>query len=204
MPSSCASRPFLAALWSILFIAAADTAEVARFPTYDVGGRLLLPDNYETWIFVGSNLGLGYLPDAVAMTAVESQRAEDRAFHNIYIDPAAYAAFVQTGAFPDPTVFVMENYHAEARDPGGVLNEGEFNGELVRVEAAVKDSRRPTRPDSLDIWAYYAFQVDASGRPGGAARAFPDAACNTCHEVHAGHDNVWVQFYPKLRRRLQQ
>ena len=147
MPSSYASRPCLAALWSILFIAVADAAELPRSPAYDVGGRLLLPDNYENWIFVGSNLGLEYLPNAVAMTAVESQRAESRVFHNIYIDPAAYAAFIQTGAFPDPTVFVMENYQTEAKDPGGVLNEGVFNGELVRVEAAVKDSQRPTRPE---------------------------------------------------------
>ena len=33
-----------------------------------------------------------------------------------------------------------------------------------------------------------------------AAKAFPNKACYDCHLEHADDDNVWVQFYPTLRR----
>lgn len=172
-------------------------------PTYDPAGNLLLPKGYESWTFVGSNLGLAYKSGITAMTALEAQRAENQVFHNIYIDPAAYAAFTKTSKFPDPTILVMELYAAEAKDAGGVLNEGVYNGNLVGVEAAVKDSHRPTRPDSKENWAYYSFPLKVPGPPEPAAPAIADAKCYACHRLHAGHDNVWVQFYPKLKQWLR-
>ncbi|TIX69350.1 MAG: hypothetical protein E5V30_17830 [Mesorhizobium sp.] len=173
-------------------------------PVYDGNGQLLLPKGYETWVFAGSNLGLAYNDSIAAMTALEAERAGSKLFHNVYIDPASYTAFAKTGEFPDPTVLVMENYSAEAKDVGGLLNDGVFNGSRIRTEVAVKDSHRPTRPDSLETWAYYVFPADGSGQPAQAASAFPDAVCHACHKLHAGHDNVWTQFYPLLRRRLDQ
>jgi Asp-tRNA(Asn)/Glu-tRNA(Gln) amidotransferase A subunit family amidase len=35
-------------------------------PQYTAGGDLLLPSGFQTWVFVGSNLGLSYTPDAQA------------------------------------------------------------------------------------------------------------------------------------------
>ncbi|MBY5560564.1 cytochrome P460 family protein [Rhizobium leguminosarum] len=173
------------------------------FPEYDASGRLKIPQGYENWVFVGSNLGLAYKPDAVAFTAQEAERAGHQLFHNIYIDPAAYAEFVRAGTFPDPTILVMENYAAETKDAGGVLSEGFFNGSLVRVEVAVKNSKRPTKPGSVETWAYYFFPLGADGRPIEAAVPLADQACHACHQRHAGPDNVWVQFYPQLRRWLK-
>ncbi|UVK35732.1 cytochrome P460 family protein (plasmid) [Mesorhizobium sp. AR10] len=186
-----------------LLIGMAGSATAQTAPTYDASGNLVLPPSYENWVFVGSNLGLAYKSGAAAMTALEATRADSQVFHNIYIDPTAYAAFVKTGVFPDPTILIMENYAAEDKDSGGVLNGGTYNGNRVRVEAAVKDSHRPTRPDSKEVWAYYSFSVNAAGQPAPATSAFPDAACYSCHKLHAGHDNVWVQFYPQLRRWIQ-
>jgi hypothetical protein len=184
-----------------LLVAAAGASGIAQTvtPTYDADNKLRLPEGYEKWVFVGSNLGLAYKRRAPAMTALEAERANPQLFHNIYIDPAAYAAFLDTGRFPDPTVLVMENYTAEAKDTGGVITAGFFNGRRVMLEAAVKDSRRPTRPDSHEIWAYYTFGVAPSGRPDATAKAAADSECFACHKVHAGPDNVWVQFYPPLR-----
>lgn len=186
----------------LLMVLASYTAAGSQ-PSYQQDGRLILPDGYEAWVFVGSNFGLAYNPDTPAMTALEIQRAEQRLFHNIYIEPSAFAQFIKTGEFPDPTMFVMESYTAGSKAAGGILNDGFFNEDRSRVEAAVKDSRRPGRSEADKIWAYYSFAVDSGGQPASAARAFPDQSCHACHEMHAGHDNVWVQFYPKLRSRLK-
>ena len=41
--------------------------------------------------------------------AREANRAQDgQLFHNVYINPEAYAHFAATKEFPDPTILVME------------------------------------------------------------------------------------------------
>jgi hypothetical protein len=57
----------------------------------------------------------------------------------------------------------------------------------------VKNSARPD--GSKTDWAYYDFGLDRQ-----SAKAFPDKACYDCHVEHAAADNVWVQFYPTLRK----
>src|SRR5215831_19232237 len=44
-------------------------------PRYAPDGDLQLPNGFETWVFVGSNLGLSYTPDAAAAPAVECRQA---------------------------------------------------------------------------------------------------------------------------------
>lgn len=192
---------FLAAI--LLAVLTAHQAAAQAAPVYE-GNALLLPEGFDTWVFVGSDLGLVYKKETTGMTPLESARAATQAFHNIYMDKAAYDAFMADGTFPDPTVLVMELYLAESKDPGGVLTEGVFNGRRLSVEVAVKDSHRPTRPGSEGIWAYYQFPVGAAGAPAPKAVAEADADCFDCHTKHAGYDHVWVQFYPRLRARLGQ
>lgn len=175
-------------------------AQEAVVPQYEDNGDLKVPTGYERWVFVGSNLALGYNPSLPAMTAREALREEKGEFHNIYISPASYESYVTTGTFPDPTVLVMEHYVAEEREPTGILTEGEFNGARSGVEVAVKNTNRPD--GSATPWAYYVFtdRNDPSAvLP--AAPAFADVHCYNCHLEHASADNVWVQFYPILRDR---
>ncbi len=169
-------------------------------PQYNDSGNLKVPQGYETWVFVGSNLGLGYKQSLAAMTAVEAKRAERGSFHNIYINPGAYRQFIKKGTFPDPTVLVMEHYVAEDKEPKGIVDKGVFNGKRSGVEVAVKNTKRPD--GSSTPWAYYVFtdRTDPS-KVTPVATAFPDAACHQCHLEHASTDNVWVQFYPALRDR---
>src|SRR5215467_4630068 len=54
-------------------------------PRYAANGDLLLPVGFENWVFVGSNLGLGY--------EAEPPSGEPQ-YHNIYINPEAYAHFL--------------------------------------------------------------------------------------------------------------
>jgi len=170
-------------------------------PQYSDDGDLLLPNDYEGWVFVGSNLGLAYRPDLAVTTAAESARADRRLFHNIYIHPAAYAHFRSTKQFPDPTILVMERFAAADREPQGIVSAGVFNGARVGLEIAVKNSRRPDRKTT--IWAYYDFTDPSDGsKTKPKAAAFEDSDCESCHREHAGRDNVWVQFYPALRKFL--
>ena len=169
-------------------------------PQYESDGSLKIPTGYQKWVFVGSNLGLGYNATLPEMTAAEAVREQEGEFHNIYISPQAFEAFSQTGTFPDPTILVMEHYVAQDREPTGVLTEGVFNGARSGLEVAVKNANRPD--GSNTPWAYYVFtDPDDPNTVLPTARAFPDGACFQCHLEHASTDNVWVQFYPILRSR---
>ena len=170
-------------------------------PRYNVAHELLPPADFETWVFVGSNLGMAYRQSLSAMTATEAARADEQRFHNIYINPEAYAHFLEKRGFPDPTILVMENFAAADKEPKGVLASGVFNGKRVGVEVAVKNSSRPD--GSKTPWAYYVFtDPEDPSRVLPSAQAFPDNICESCHKQHASTDNVWVQFYPTLRKLL--
>jgi hypothetical protein len=171
-------------------------------PRYAPGGDLLLPDGFDTWVFVGSNLGLSYTPDAAAAAGTPPPRAPRQQFHNVSINKAAYDYFLANGRFPDRTVLVMQVFEAADKEPKGVLASGVFNGRRVGLEVAVKNASRPD--GKTTPWAYYSF-TDPSDRSKALASAvaFPDEACANCHQHHASIDNVWVQFYPALRDRRQ-
>jgi hypothetical protein len=166
--------------------------KAATAPQYNDKGELLKPTDYQSWVFVGSNLGLQY-----GKEVVEKDREKERAnsnpgtFHNVYINPEAYQAYVKTGKFPDGTILMMEVYEAVERGPQKVVTKGFYPGKFRSVEAAVKNSKRPD--GSKTDWAYYDFGAKRT-----SAGAFPDNACYQCHRQHASDDNVWVQFYPVL------
>jgi hypothetical protein len=161
-------------------------------PEYNADGELLLPKGYDQWVFVGANLGLGYREEAAASPP---------AFHNVYMETGAYLYFMENAEFPDPTEFLFEVYSTANKQADPEVNAGLFNDELEAVEMAVKDSKRPGHDQGAKIWAYYPFdKVDGTIQT--AAAAQPDKNCWACHDKHADFDNVWVQFYPRLKARL--
>lgn len=172
------------------------TSQSGTAPRYAANGELLAPVGFENWVFVGSNLGMSYKTSA---GAAERADADQPNFHNVYINPEAYAHFRDTGQFPDPTVLVMEVFAAADKEPKDVLAKGVFDGVRTGLEVAVKNTHRPdgrTTP-----WAYYNLTDPAdSSKIRASAPAFPDQACENCHHQHASMDNVWVQFYPTLRK----
>src|SRR6516164_863756 len=178
-------------------------SQSADEPRYTPGGDLLLPNGFDTWVFVGSNLGLSYTPDAAAAASAPPPRAaRQQQFHNVSINKAAYDYFSANGRFPEGTVLVMQVFEAADKEPRSVLASGVFNGSRVGLEVAVKNTSRPD--GKTTPWAYYNF-TDPSDRSKvlASATAFPDENCANCHQRHASIDNVWVQFYPALRERRQ-
>ncbi len=171
---------------------------------YNKQGELLRPEGYRTWVFVGADLGLDYSQRNDQSLDHPSKKDEypDQGlpFHNVYIDRAAYEQFARTGEFPDKTVLVLELFESRRKEPRNVVTRGQYEGNRVALEVAVKDRERPD--GSKTPWAYYDF----TGGPGPSgravresARAKPDGSCYECHKKHADVDNVWVQFYPTLR-----
>jgi hypothetical protein len=177
----------------------------ASAPRYNSSAELLRPEGYRTWVFVGADLGLDYSQrndQSVDYPKNKDEMAEDepRPFHNVYIDRAAYDHYARTGEFPDKSMLVLELFESRRKEPRHIVTRGQFEGNRVALEVAVKDVSRPD--GSTTPWAYYDF----TGKPGPSgrevresARAKPDASCYDCHKKHADVDNVWVQFYPTLR-----
>ena len=153
-------------------------------PHYDRNGALLRPSEPRNWRFVGTSYGLGY-----------SKRTRPGAdtFKNIYMQQEAFDAFMARGEFPEQTMLAMLIFEtATAESP---RERGYFQGDMVAMEIAVKDTDRFETG-----WAYFDF-----GEAGDGARSTPfpqDSGCNDCHAEN-GHDNVFTQFYPELRRRSE-
>lgn len=174
-----------------------------RSPQYNEQGELKLPGDYRTWVFVGSNLGIEYGDDATQPAKKNAAKEDEKKavakkakvgnFHNVYINPEAYAEYVKSGKFPEKTVLVLDVYKAESGDPQSIVSEGLFPGKQTGIAAAVKNSARPD--GSKTDWAYYDFPMGKT-----TAKAFADKACYDCHLHHANDDNVFVQFYPTLLR----
>ena len=156
-------------------------AEAARqFEPRYADGRLLRPEGYEKWVFVGASLGLSYSENAL--------RSGSETFHHVYLEPGAYDHFARTGTFPEQTMLVLElHQRAEHATP---RRQGSFEGERLAVEVALKDSARFEAG-----WAYFDFSDGLE-----AANPFPAKDCANCHAEHADDDNVFTQFYPVLRR----
>src|SRR5438874_9544980 len=92
-----------------------ESATNATGPQYTPQGELKRPAGYETWVFVGSNLGLEYSDDvskAKPPSKDRDKKSKTANFHNVYINPEAYAHYVKTGEFPQNTVLILDIFKA--------------------------------------------------------------------------------------------
>ena len=189
---------FAAALLTATGCAATGGALMAQdvaAPSYTADGQVVRPDNWRSWIFVGTPL---------TPNALNGGEAPFPEFHNVYVEPGAFAVFSATGEWPEGTqiakelVLVREGDSCDAATGacGEVSGNGYFQGEFQGLELAVKDSA--TFGDEPGGWAYFSF----GHRPepyAQTASAFPTQACNACHAASAETDFVFTQFYPVLR-----
>jgi len=153
----------------------------AQDPQFNAAGELTRPQNYREWIYLTSGIGMNYGSDT------ESAQPP---FDNVFVKPEAYRAFVQTGHWPDKTMFILEIRQSESH--GSINRSGRFQTGVAAIEAAVKDQARYSTG-----WAYFSFgQGDAllaKNKP------FPQTSvCNQCHVKNAAVENTFVQFYPTL------
>jgi hypothetical protein len=152
-------------------------------PTYVNGTSLVKPANYREWVFVGSGIGLTY-----------EQGASGNTFTNVFVNPAAYRGFMNTGRWPDKSVFILEFRASGTEAPPNTT--GRFQTRLVGLEAEVKDARFP------DGWAFYNFRLkpEATAIADSAAplEGKEVASCVECHTKSTAVERTFVQFYPTL------
>ncbi|MCI0354947.1 MAG: cytochrome P460 family protein [Acidobacteria bacterium] len=152
-------------------------------PRFTADNQLIRPDNYREWVYLSSGLGMSYSGEA-------GDASMGPMFDNVWVHPDAYRHFMATGTWPDKTIFVLEVRRSTSK--ASINKGGHFQGELVALEASVKDeSRFPEK------WAYFGFMND--GKLKDSTSAFPKAACYQCHTDNAAVDHTFVQFYPTLR-----
>ena len=151
-------------------------------PQFNDKGELVFPADYRDWVHMSSGLGMTYGPAAAATL-------DNPAFDNVYVQPASWKAFKESGKWPEGTIFVLEIRYSTSH--GSINKGGYFQSDVAAIEAAVKDSKRYPRG-----WAYYGFggglaPIRKSSTPLGA-----NAGCNACHEANGAVENSFVQFYP--------
>src|ERR1700730_11636943 len=71
---------------------------------YVNGIELIRPTDYREWTFLSSGLGMTYEPADTAPTSPS--------FGNVFVNPSSYRSFMQTGVWPNGTVFVLEFRHS--------------------------------------------------------------------------------------------
>ena len=103
-------------------------------PEYTKDDQLQLPSHYREWIFLSSGLGMFYGP-AENLSADRAQM-----FDNVFVTPDAYRSFLQTGKWPEKTMFVLEV--RDSASNGSIKKGGHYQAEDFRLSAEVKDSSR--------------------------------------------------------------
>ena len=162
-----------------------ETEESADTRSYYVNETsLVLPTDYREWPFIGSGLGLTYEEEVASPERPPT-------FTNVFVNPAAYRGFMETGIWPNESIFVLEFRRSETEAVPN--NGGRFQGDLSGIEAEVKDSRFP------DGWAFFNF----GGGPSLLDVAQPltgeaVASCVQCHTENTAVERTFVQFYPTL------
>ncbi|MGH2509492.1 MAG: cytochrome P460 family protein [Ktedonobacteraceae bacterium] len=151
-------------------------------PVFTADGRLMPPQGYYHWVFLTSDLGMSYSEDGSG--------SDHPPFSNVFVNPAAYRAFLKTGTWPDKTVLVKEFRRSSTQ--GSINRNGYFQtGKALSILVHVKDTTR-----YKGGWAFFAFGDGAAAKP---ARMIPTTAdCYSCHQAHGAVDTTFVQFYPTL------
>jgi Cytochrome P460 len=147
-------------------------------PAHSRGAELNYPEHYREWVYLSSGFDMSYSP---------AGGMDHPMFDNVFVNPQAYRAFMETGTWPDKTMLVLEVRGAEGR--GSINQKGNYQGTAVMgLEVHRKDEAQfPGK------WAFFAFDK------GRSAKMIPTSAdCYSCHEAHGAVDTTFVQFYPTL------
>ncbi len=142
--------------------------------------RLEFPANYREWTFLSAGRGMSYGPSA--------NPNGPPVFDNVFVNPAAYQEFMKTGYWPDRTIFMLEIRSAATE--GSINKGGQFQKEVVGLEAEVKDKRFT----ETNGWGFFEFASDH--KP--AQKLAKTESCYACHAANGAVEQTFVQFYPTL------
>ena len=177
--------PLILLFWA--FAAASDVPTAAQAvradaPTYSNDGKLVQPADYREWVYLTSGLGMTYGPAGTGRAPM---------FDNVFVTRESYRQFMQTGTWPEQTMFVLEIRGAETNV--SINNGGQTQGGIVAIEVEVKDRSR--FPETG--WGYFNFG-GGSNLQAAVAVLPTSATCYSCHRQNTAVENTFVQFYPTL------
>ena len=149
-----------------------------------------IPEGFREWVFLGAPL---------TPNGLNGGAAGFPEFHHVYIQPAAYAEYLETGVFPEGTTIVKELVLTKPGDyPDGSRDEasgrGYFAAGFAGIDMMVKDSKRFAETNG---WGFFNFGHHAPPYAERAAAA-ANEECAFCHTANATHDMVFTTFYPIL------
>lgn len=190
--AAIASGLILTAVFSELHAkseAAAGETRERYMPEYTAAGDLILPKNFEEWVYLGSPL---------TPNALNGGKANFPEYHNVYMQPWAYEEYQKSNVFPEGTIMFKElQLTLPGQLPDGSRTEpsgrGYFPGKLNGADVTVKDSKRYADTGG---WGYYNFHHYEPKAP--TAKLKPKTECAYCHSASAKKDEVWTQFYVRL------
>ncbi len=166
------------ALAAVTLPASSNSESSANSPVYTPDGNLKFPQQYREWVYLTSGVDMSYSPN---------MSMDHSMFDNVFVNPEAYKAFLQTGMWPDKTMLVLEARMAGSK--ASINKNGHFQtGDVMGREVHVKDEARfPGK------WAFFNVEDGVTGK------LLPkEMSCYSCHEQHAAVDTTFVQFYPTL------
>jgi len=168
----------LAAVALLVSLGPGQSSPKSHDSSYTADGQLRLPENYREWVHLSSGIDMSYNP---------AMRLDQHMFDNVFVNPEAYHAFLNTGTWPDRTIFVLETRSAESK--GSINRAGQFQGTSVMgMEVHIKDESRFSGK-----WAFFGFGDSKT------AKMIPTSTdCYSCHAQHGAVDTTFVQFYPTL------
>jgi uncharacterized protein YeaC (DUF1315 family) len=174
--------------WICAFLGVAVLLPLAAFQQYPAATNakaeyaadapLKFPEHYREWVYLTTGFDMSYTP---------AMQMDHHMFDNVFVNPEAYKAFVETGTWPDKTMLVLEQRGAKSK--GSINQQGNYQDtEVMGLEVHVKDEARfPGK------WAFVGFDENRN-----AQVVPPSAECYSCHASHAAVDTTFVQFYPTL------
>ena len=176
-------------LFTTLTVSLATAAVTAQQPAgdgpkYTGAGQLIYPSDYRDWVYLTTGLGMTYGP-------AQPAAGQPPNFDNVFVNRESYRQFMTSGKWPDKSIFVLEIRGAEANV--SINNGGQTQGNIVAIEAAVKDSKQFPQT----TWAYFEFGAPPSAKPNAAALP-TSARCYWCHRENTAVEQTFVQFYPTL------
>src|SRR5579863_8117318 len=134
---------------------------------YAAEGQVKFPVDYRQWVFLSAGLGMTYGPIGAANTMGPM-------FDNVFVNPRSYREFLETGHWPDKTMFVLEVRGSESH--GSINKDGHFQTDIMGIEAEVKD-----RSAKTGEWTFYGFGDLKNTATAVAKPIGREASCYSCH-----------------------
>jgi hypothetical protein len=182
---------FTAAAAGVLGLAVAALAQTAapakpiQVAQFTADGKLQKPADLDSWVFLGTSLGMGYNPGSF-------NAAHPGQFQVVLMEPNAYRHFVQNRSYAPGSMFLLSFYNSDTQQRS--INQNGFTqADLTNYEIHVIDPAKGEQGDKGH--AFYVFDAKATqGNPLPAGNA-----CVRCHIDHGAFDGTFAQFYPTLR-----